>query len=154
MFIYIFSSTSYAQNTVHGPSTKFGYGTLEKSMFGPGYNFLKFKDRWGWYRPAHNYYIEYIPIYKSLGASANIQYTIIFIKAGMEASFRSKNENNDSYFSFYPHLGFDLINVDLSFGPEILTYKSNDKSFGFKISLKVHPKLFNQGANHLKFKKN
>ena len=35
-------------------------------------------------------------------------------------------------------LGFDLINVDLSFGPEILTYKSNDKSFGFKISLKVH----------------
>lgn len=147
----LFLSKSYGQNTAHGPSVKIGYSTLERSSFGVGYNFLRFKDDWS--RPAHNYYLEYLPKYKAFGVSANIQYTLIFVKTGMEVSFRSKNENNNSYFSFYPYLGFDLINGDISFGPEILTDKVNDKNLGFKISLKVHPKLFNQGTNRLKFKK-
>lgn len=146
-------SKSFSQGTVHGPSMKVGYTTLEKYSFGLGYNFLKFKDDWGWSRPSHNYYIEYVPEYKALGLSANLQYTLIFVEAGMEASFRSKNQYNDSYFSFYPHIGFDLINVDLSLGPEFITYKSDGKNIGFKIALKIHPKLFNQGTNRLKFKK-
>lgn len=109
----LFLSKSYGQNTVHGSSVKIGYSTLERSSFGVGYNFIRFKDDWS--RPAHNYYLEYLPKYKAFGVSANIQYTLIFVKTVMEASFRSKNENNISYFSFYPYLGFDLINGDISF---------------------------------------
>ncbi|MDF3026432.1 MAG: hypothetical protein K0S23_739 [Fluviicola sp.] len=152
--LFIFSpSKSNGQSTAHGPSVKVGCSTFETFSFGLGYNFVKFQDDWGWSRPAHNYYIEYLPEYNALGLSANLQYTLIFVKAGFEASFRSKNENNQAYFSFYPHLGFDLINGDLSFGPEIVTHSSRDKYVGFKISLKVHPKLFNKGTNSLKFKK-
>lgn len=152
-FLIFFQLKAISQNNVHGPSVKFGYSTLEKYSFGVGYNFLKFKDDWGWSRPAHNYYFEYIPEHKAFGLSANLQYTLLFVEAGIEAGFRSKNENNDSYFLFYPHIGFDLINVDLSFGPELLTYKPNGNNISFKVTLKIHPKLFNQKTNRLKFEK-
>ncbi|MDP5199809.1 hypothetical protein [Flavobacterium sp. DG2-3] len=141
IFTILFSSKCFSQDNLHGLSAKVAYSTLEKYSFGVGYNFVKFKDDWGWSRLAHNYYLEYVPEHKALGLSANIQYTLIFAKAGMEASFRSKNEMNNSYFSFYPYLGFDLLNGDLSFGPELLTYKSDSKDVGFKIVFKIHPKL-------------
>ncbi len=147
------SLPSYGQNTVHGPSVKVGGSTLDKFSFGLGYHFFKFEDDWGWSRPAHNYYFEYLPEFNAFGVSANVQYTLIAAKAGLEVSFRSKNENNQAYVSFFPHVGFDLINGDLSFGPEIVTHKTRNNFIGFKVSLKVHPKLFDKGTTRLKLTK-
>ena len=146
-------SKSYGQNTVHGPSVKVGGSTIDQFSFGLGYHFFKFKDDWGWSRPAHNYYIEYLPELNAIGVSANVQYTLIAAKAGLEVGFRSKNENNQAYVSFFPHVGFDLINGDLSFGPEIVTHKTRDNFIGFKVTLKVHPILFNKGTTSLKLRK-
>ncbi len=153
LLLILSSAKSFGQDIAHGPSIKASYGTLEKFAFGVGYNFVKYQDSWGWIRPAHNYYFEYLPEFKAFGVSANVQYTIIALKAGMEVSFRSKNENNQQYFSFYPHMGFDLLNLDLSFGPEISTIRNNNRYVGFKVSIKVHPKLFNMGATQVEFKR-
>lgn len=144
---------SFSQDIAHGPSVKASYGSLEKLSVGIGYSFVEFKDDWGWSRPAHNYYFEYLPGLNAFGVSANVQYTLICAKAGLEVSFRSKNELNQPFGSFFPHIGLDLLNVDLSFGPEIVTNRTNGGYVGFKASLKIHPKLFHKGTNRLEFKR-
>lgn len=151
--VLILSSIEGLSQSVHGPSIKSGYSSLEEFSFGVGYHFIKFKDDWGWERPSHNYYIEYIPEFDALGVSANIQYTFIFFKGGFEASFRSNNPNNDAYFTFFPNIGFELVNIDISLGPEFVSTRIDNKTTGFKLSLKAHPKLFNKGTKRLVLKR-
>lgn len=139
--------------TIHGPSVRTGYSTGEHFSYGLGYKFFQYKDDWGWERPGHSYYIEYIPRFKAIGFTANVQSTILIGKAGIEANFRTKSEMDKTYFGFFPHLGFDLVYGDLSFGPEFFTTRIEDKWVAFKVSLKVHPKFFNTGSKRLKFKK-
>lgn len=144
----VLSTFNSKGQTAHGPSAKYAFSTLDKHTIGLGYNFVKFKP--GFLRPSHGYYLEYLPEFKAIGFSANVQYTFIGFKGGFETSFRSKNENDKAYFTFFPHLGFDLINLDLSFGPEFsstkVETKSDAKSVGFRAHIKIHPKLFNKGG--------
>lgn len=135
-----FSLTSFAQFR-HGPSVKASFGTVEKFSLGAGYHFTHVNDQ-GWSRPGYNFYAEYLPEFKALGFSAGYQYTLAFIKVGLDAGVRTRSDIKKPYFNFMPNFGIDILALDLAIGPEIVTRKIDDKSVGFKVALKVHPTLF------------